>query len=369
MQRYTRINTLKVDIEGAEYEAIMPLLVDGSLDSVHQLLLEIHLAPQAPAKIHTFMWALAGRGWVIFSKEANPLCLCNYEYSFLNLGWNGRDLISQAKQHWCIGGWEPAGHWGATTTSMACRSWGPLQGAISRIDPKLVDKHSAATKAAVSSKSGGTPSQQHKRNADGTLVVSSDAPEALERKRKDNGWLKKGTSRMTERGRAHATKATASAGTKPPTSAATKMPTDKTICVLQDHQPINSTAVLRMFESGAGVDTSVLSSLWTRAYACRHGYRYLYASSPELSVWPTTAPEDRAAIADLKSTCQGIADSLDEPGSATLDSLNIPTDTLPALSCKAEGSKQSKDVQLKRGSSWCKVLLFDKVLPRYQHVK
>jgi len=91
-----RINTLKVDIEGAEYEAIMPLLVNGSLDSVHQLLLEIHLAPKAPAKIHTFMWALAERGWVIFSKEANPLCLCNYEYSFLNLGWNGRDLISQA---------------------------------------------------------------------------------------------------------------------------------------------------------------------------------------------------------------------------------------------------------------------------------
>ena len=145
------------------------------------------------------------------------------------------------------------------------------------------------------------------------------------------------------------------------TSAATKTPIDKTICVLQDHQPINSTAVLRMFESGAGVDISVLSSLWTRAYACRHGYRYLYASSPELSVWPTTAPEDRAAISDLKSTCKGIADSPHEPGNASLDSLNIPTDTLPALSCsKAEGSKQSKDVQLKRGSSWCKVLLFDK---------
>jgi hypothetical protein len=52
---------------------------------------------------------------------------------------------------------------------------------------------------------GGTPSQQLSRNADGTFVVAdAPAPDTIKRKRKDHGWSKKKTSRMTDWRRAHA---------------------------------------------------------------------------------------------------------------------------------------------------------------------
>lgn len=85
------IELLKVDIEGAEFGALLPWLRAGDLDGVRQLLIEIH-EPQRDdnyATTRRIFDELDAAGWVITHKEPNLLAGSRLvEYAFLKLDWD-----------------------------------------------------------------------------------------------------------------------------------------------------------------------------------------------------------------------------------------------------------------------------------------
>lgn len=150
------VDVLKVDVEGAEYGFLLPLLErDGGrgLAFAQQLLIELHYerisshypprgpflklhsgdaAPrgdsphvvQPPPMHHRFFWAMTRAGWAIFHKEPNTAyamggCL---EYGFVRLDWNASALIEEAKQWWCVGGWRNE----ENGFLPRCQGWGSL---------------------------------------------------------------------------------------------------------------------------------------------------------------------------------------------------------------------------------------------------
>jgi len=85
-----QISILKIDVEGAEFDALPPLLKNGTFDhmGIQQVLLEIHKAP--PEKMHDLLAAFRNANYAIFHKEPNiqfPLSPGNVcaEYAFVRL--------------------------------------------------------------------------------------------------------------------------------------------------------------------------------------------------------------------------------------------------------------------------------------------
>eukprot|EP01066_Platyproteum_vivax_P015853 Platyproteum_vivax@DN694_c0_g1_i1.p1 len=86
------IDILKVDCEGCEVEAILPLLKKRSWRKnppIRQLLIEFHWHRDQDLEL---LRAAADMGYVIFSKEANPYGRCCYEFSLLQLYLNETQL-------------------------------------------------------------------------------------------------------------------------------------------------------------------------------------------------------------------------------------------------------------------------------------
>ncbi|GAB0489430.1 hypothetical protein MMPV_000649 [Pyropia vietnamensis] len=88
--RGVSLEILKVDIEGEEYNALLPWLRSGALDGVRQLLIEIH-GPYRSGKYDNareIFTELEAAGWVITHKEPNLLKSgALVEYAFLKLNW------------------------------------------------------------------------------------------------------------------------------------------------------------------------------------------------------------------------------------------------------------------------------------------
>lgn len=88
--RRVSLEILEVDIEGAEYEALLPWLRNGDMDGVRQLLIEIH-GPYRSGKYdkaRELFDALEEAGWVITHKEPNLIKAGTLvEYAFLKLDW------------------------------------------------------------------------------------------------------------------------------------------------------------------------------------------------------------------------------------------------------------------------------------------
>jgi len=87
----TVIDVLKMDIEGAEYDTLLPWLAAGDLDGVRQLLVEIHSPRRGDryASTRRLFAALDAAGWVITHKEPNlHQCGRLQEYAFLKLDWS-----------------------------------------------------------------------------------------------------------------------------------------------------------------------------------------------------------------------------------------------------------------------------------------
>lgn len=84
------LEILKVDIEGAEYEALIPWLRSGAMNGVRQLLIEVH-GPYRSGKYdkaRELFTELESAGWVITHKEPNLLKAgALVEYAFLKLDW------------------------------------------------------------------------------------------------------------------------------------------------------------------------------------------------------------------------------------------------------------------------------------------
>jgi len=85
------LELLKVDVEGSEFESLLPWLRTGALDGVRQLLLEVH-EPQRDdhyATARRIFAELDAAGWVITHKEPNLLTGGKLvEYAFLKLEWD-----------------------------------------------------------------------------------------------------------------------------------------------------------------------------------------------------------------------------------------------------------------------------------------
>ena len=85
-----QISVLKIDVEGAEFDALPPLLSSGFFSDmgVQQVLIEIH--KNIPQKVHTLIRAFHQAGYAIFHKEPNiqfpmgPHDVC-VEYAFIKL--------------------------------------------------------------------------------------------------------------------------------------------------------------------------------------------------------------------------------------------------------------------------------------------
>lgn len=119
---HTFIEILKIDVEGAEYEALMPLLETTGLAFARQILIELHhggpglaspdpsshkTSPPDPSTHHKFFTAMRNAGWVIFHKEPNTqyaggTCI---EYGFVKLAWNVKINLAESARHWCNKGW------------------------------------------------------------------------------------------------------------------------------------------------------------------------------------------------------------------------------------------------------------------------
>ena len=84
------VSILKIDVEGAEFDALPPLLANGFFDQlgVQQVLVEVHKS--SPKKIHALLRAFHQAGYAIFHKEPNiqfpmssfDVCV---EYAFVKL--------------------------------------------------------------------------------------------------------------------------------------------------------------------------------------------------------------------------------------------------------------------------------------------
>lgn len=62
-------------------------------------------------------------GWAIFHKEPNTayaLGSCT-EYALIKLDWDAQELLREAHEHWCVGGWESV-----LDRRPVCRGWGKL---------------------------------------------------------------------------------------------------------------------------------------------------------------------------------------------------------------------------------------------------
>ena len=168
------VEVLKIDVEGAEYATILPLVESGHFQDVRQLQIELHyeLVPRArarnlwdkfvhlrrpkivhpPSAHHRFFWALVNAGWAIFHKEPNTACALPeatriptapsrrlsftliphpgrpdalggcVEYSLVRLSWDTAELLKESRAHWCVGGWFNS----ENTMRPVCKGWGPL---------------------------------------------------------------------------------------------------------------------------------------------------------------------------------------------------------------------------------------------------
>ena len=93
------VDVLKVDVEGAEWEALIPLFhewAEAGATPIAQLLVELHTDGVPPWKVDAFFAGAAAAGLLPFSSELNPItCLPHsalqrrpdfIEYSFVHVG-------------------------------------------------------------------------------------------------------------------------------------------------------------------------------------------------------------------------------------------------------------------------------------------
>ena len=162
-----RVEVLKCDVEGAEYDLLLPLVESGQFNFTRQLQIELHyeripswfpprgpfllagtgkdasisdsagvgvgrrgIIPrpkivQPPDMHHRFFWALMRAGWVVFHKEPNiayAMGAC-VEYSLIRLGgWDTNEIIKEARRNWCVGGWRNI----ENAFLPRCKGWGAL---------------------------------------------------------------------------------------------------------------------------------------------------------------------------------------------------------------------------------------------------
>ena len=90
------VEILKMDVEGAEYPSLTPLLESGACSNVRQLIVEMHSRPLYKLhEIHRFFELMYLNSWVIFHKEANILANGSFiEYAFIRLSWNSPALVA-----------------------------------------------------------------------------------------------------------------------------------------------------------------------------------------------------------------------------------------------------------------------------------
>ena len=85
--RHHRVDVLKMDVEGFEFDVLSELKEHGNLPA--QISVEFHFFPatyQGPDHRMTILFIhLAHLGYAAFSKELNMLCECCCEFSFLNV--------------------------------------------------------------------------------------------------------------------------------------------------------------------------------------------------------------------------------------------------------------------------------------------
>lgn len=85
-----QIHVFKIDVEGAEFESLPPLLDDGTFGKLNIQQVQIEVHKDSPAKVHRLLQAFRNAGYAIFHKEANiqfpmsPQDVC-VEYAFIRL--------------------------------------------------------------------------------------------------------------------------------------------------------------------------------------------------------------------------------------------------------------------------------------------
>mmetsp|Transcript_73220 Transcript_73220/g.138145 ORF Transcript_73220/g.138145 Transcript_73220/m.138145 type:complete len:430 (-) Transcript_73220:95-1384(-) len=147
------------------------------------------------------------------------------------------------------------------------------------------------------------------------------------------------------------------------------------ICLLQSHEPFTkedvsiSMSINTKSTGNRANAVNVLSTALNREYACLHGYTYIHASSPGLSV--------RTKI-DLRNVCGDSGSFLSgEPGADPRVLPNARVAKTPALAvdryqdCKVgvDDERRRRRGIFKRGSSWCKVSLIAEVFEHVPHCK
>jgi hypothetical protein len=66
-----QIHVLKINVEGAELEALPPLLDDGGFGQLNIQLVQIEVHKNIPSNVHRLLRAFRIAGYAIFHKEAN----------------------------------------------------------------------------------------------------------------------------------------------------------------------------------------------------------------------------------------------------------------------------------------------------------
>lgn len=161
------------------------------------------------------------------------------------------------------------------------------------------------------------------------------------------------------------------------------------ICLLMDHEPLwpeecrtlLRTDHLKQLVRGdlrtlnAQEQLQKLVICLNREYACAHGHRFIYASSPSLAIWPRGELRDMwTALEDLEGTCVAAGATLGKLGAQPNslpenERVRIPPtkDATIARMCRPLGSSQeraSDSTRLARSVKWCKVAMMAEVFAK-----
>jgi len=94
---HARVDVLKIDVEGSEYEVMHAAKVGGALARVDQIQVEVHLLPDVygdtgpmdPSRVHALMIDLNAADFEIFHKESNTLASGDAcEFSLVRVTWS-----------------------------------------------------------------------------------------------------------------------------------------------------------------------------------------------------------------------------------------------------------------------------------------
>lgn len=162
------------------------------------------------------------------------------------------------------------------------------------------------------------------------------------------------------------------------------------ICLLMDHEPLLPeecrtllhAAHLKQLVRGdlrtlnAQEQLQKLVICLNREYACAHGHRFVYASSPSLAIWPHGELRDMwTALEDLDGTCIAAGATLGKLGAQPNslpenERMRIPLtkDATVARMCRPLGSSKQRasesTTRLARSVKWCKVAMMAEVFAK-----